>query len=138
MSKTKKKTDPGVAELRKLAQKAAARAYSPYSKAKVGCALQTSSGKIFVGQNIENSSFGATVCAERVAIFNALTAGESTLEKIYIFTDAGWPPCGICRQVMTEFASKKLIVIIGDKDGAEKTLTLEQIFPLAFTPSHLK
>jgi len=124
--------------LRSQAIKASQLAYAPYSKVQVGCALLTSKGKIFTGQNIENSSYGATVCAERVAIFTAINSGEMKIKKIYIYTQNGWPPCGICRQVMSEFASKKLTVIIGNKKGEEKIMSLNEIFPLAFTPDHLK
>ncbi len=125
-------------KLREIAIEAAKNSYSIYSKAKIGCALQTSSNKYYSGCNIENGSYGATVCAERVAIWNAVSQGERELKMIYIYSKDGWPPCGMCRQVMTEFATPELEIIIGDKEGNEKSYRLKELFPLAFTPDHLK
>ena len=125
-------------ELRKQASEAAKKAYSPYSNVLVGSSILTDKDEFFSGCNIENSSFGATVCAERVAIFHAIkTNPKNKIKLIYIYTDAGWPPCGICRQVLAEFSAKELKVIIGNKKGEEKVYTLDEIFPLAFTPDHL-
>lgn len=125
-------------ELRRKAKKASERAYSPYSQAKVGSALLTESGKIFSGCNIENSSFGNTICAERVAIFKAVSQGEKKIKKIYVYTKDGWPPCGSCRQVMTEFASENLQIIIGRENGKESVHTLENLLPLAFDQKHFE
>ena len=94
-------------------------------------------GEFFSGCNIENSSYGGTICAERVAIFKAVSAGHRKLKKVYVYSKAGWPPCGMCRQVIAEFADKNLEVIIGDAKGHKKRLKFKQIFPLAFTPEHL-
>lgn len=127
-----------IKKLRKQAMQQSKQAYSPYSKALVGCALLTGSKKIFVGQNIENSSFGATVCAERVAIFNAITKGEKIFQHLYVYTEEGWPPCGMCLQVMAEFAHpERLFVTLGNKKGMERTFLLKELFPLAFTPEFL-
>ncbi len=125
-------------KLRDLAQDASTRSHSPYSKAKVGSAVVTEDGKIFQGCNIENSSFGGTVCAERVAIWKAVSEGHRKLKKIYVYTDAGWPPCGMCLQVMAEFAGPDLEVTFGDKDGKEKTKKLGELLTHAFTPDHMK
>jgi len=94
-----------IEELISLAKKACSNAYAPYSKFNVGAALLTKNGKIFTGSNIENASYGATVCAERVAIFKAVSEGEREFESIAIYTNADKLsfPCGICRQVMIEF-----------------------------------
>jgi cytidine deaminase len=124
--------------LRQLALSASQNAYAPYSKALVGCAVETSSGKIFTGCNIENASFGGTVCAERVAIWKAVSDEHSKLKRIYIFTQAGWPPCGMCLQVMSEFANPDLEVTIGNADGEEKHLKLKDLLPYAFTPKHME
>ena len=124
-------------ELRKLAIEASQRAYSPYSNYKVGAAVLTSSGQVYTGANIENSSYGASVCGERVAIWNAISHGEKNINKIYLYTDDGWPPCGMCRQVMSEFVTDDFELIISDKQGNEKTYKFEEILPLAFTPSHM-
>lgn len=126
-----------IKELRDVAKAASERAYSPYSNAKVGSAVLMESGKIFSGCNVENGSYGATVCAERVAIFTAVAAGENRLKKIYVYTKDGWPPCGICRQVMREFAVKDAEVIIGDEKGKETIYTLDEIYPASFSPEHL-
>jgi len=125
-------------KLRDLALDASTRSHSPYSKAKVGSAVMTEEGHVFQGCNIENSSFGGTVCAERVAIWKAVSEGHKKIKKIYVYTDAGWPPCGICLQVMTEFASLDLEVTFGDKQGNEKTKKLGELLTSAFTPDHLK
>ncbi|MEO0267996.1 MAG: cytidine deaminase [candidate division WOR-3 bacterium] len=90
--------------------------YSPYSKFRVGAIALTKEGKIFKGVNIENASYGLTVCAERVAIFKAISEGYKDLEKIYIYADKNPSyPCGACLQVMAEF-NKDMEIIIFDKD----------------------
>ncbi len=124
--------------LRELAMDAATRAHSPYSKAKVGAAVETDSGKVYQGCNVENSSFGGTICAERVAILKAVSEGQKKLARIYVYTVDGWPPCGLCLQVMTEFADPGLEVTIGDGAGKETRRTLGDLLPMAFTPGHLK
>jgi len=123
--------------LRDLAQDAATRSHSPYSKAKVGSAVMTESGEIFQGCNIENSSFGGTVCGERVAIWKAVSEGHRKLRKVYVYTQDGWPPCGMCLQVMTEFADADLEITFGNKDGKETTKKLKELLTHAFTPDHL-
>lgn len=123
--------------LRTEALKAAQQSHSPYSKAQVGAALETEDGTVFGGCNIENSSFGGTVCAERVAIWKAVSEGHRRLKRIYVYTDAGWPPCGLCRQVMSEFAGPDLEIVIGDRNGDVQRSTLQELLPMAFTPGHL-
>lgn len=123
--------------LRELAKQASTKAYSPYSKVCVGSALLTSNGKIYSGCNIENSSYGGTVCAERVAIFKAISEEKVLIKKIYVYTVAGWPPCGFCRQVMSEFADTDLEVIIGDEAGKETVMKFSDLMPLSFTPDKL-
>lgn len=125
-------------KLRDLALDASKRSHSPYSKAKVGSVVVTEDGSTYQGCNIENSSFGGTVCAERVAIWKAVSEGHKNLKKIYVYTDAGWPPCGMCLQVMTEFASLDLEITFGDKTGNETTKKLGELLTHAFTPDHLK
>lgn len=126
-------------ELIALALEARLKSHSPYSRAKVGAALRTESGELFAGCNIENSSFGATICAERVAIHTAVCAGYSKIKEIAVATDASppWPPCGLCRQVMTEFADLDLKIITTNPKGETRTFTLGQLVPEAFTPKHL-
>lgn len=124
--------------LRQLAIDASDKSYSPYSKAKVGSAIIMEDGSVYSGCNVENSSFGGTVCAERVAIWKAISEGHTKIHKIYVYTIHGWPPCGICRQVMSEFAADDLEVIIGDKKGQESSYIFKELSPLSFTPDHLK
>lgn len=121
-------------KLRELAIEASKNSHSPYSNAQVGSAIQMKSGQYFSGCNIENSSFGGTVCAERVAIFKAVSQNEKSISKIYVYTKAGWPPCGLCLQVMTEFSDNELEVIIGNEAGDEKKVLIKDLLPLAFTP----
>lgn len=128
-----------IKKMRAVAKKFSLRAHSPYSKACVGAACLTSSGKIFGGCNIENSSYGGTTCAEQVAIFKAASEGQKKITAIYVYTAEGWPPCGICRQVISEFATSDCIVIIGDAKGEDKIkVFFKEILPMAFTPQHLK
>jgi cytidine deaminase len=96
------------------------------------------SGKIFYGCNVENSSFGGTVCAERVAIWKAISEGEKLLKTVYVYTKDGWPPCGMCLQVMAEFAAPDLKIIIGNANGEEKVFSFKELLPQAFTPENLK
>lgn len=123
--------------LREAAIKASECAYSPYSNKKVGSALQTDSGKIYSGANIENASYGGTVCAERVAIWKAVSENEKKWSSIYVFSKAGWSPCGMCRQVMVEFASPDLNIIIGNASGEETHHKLKDLMPLSFSPEEM-
>ncbi len=122
----------------KMAKEALANAYAPYSKFKVGAAILTASGKIYTGVNIENASYGATVCAERVAIFKAVSDGEREIVEIAVASNAENPaaPCGICRQVMAEFALNAKIYIAGRKGKVVET-TVKEILPFAFTAKDL-
>lgn len=114
-------------------------AYAPYSKFKVGAALITASGKIFTGCNVEVSSFGLTICAERVAIFKAISEGERDFTSIAIVaeTEAYCPPCGACRQVIADFSPKMEIILI-NKNGQIKTTSIQELLPEAFSDSFLK
>jgi cytidine deaminase len=117
------------------ATKSLEKAYSPYSGLSVGCALKTSSGKIYDGVNIENSVFGLTMCAERVAVFKAVSEGNVDIEQIALVTSTGKPvyPCGACRQVLFEFNPNTKIYL---SDG--KMLVLLDILPFAFSRDALK
>lgn len=125
-------------DLRDKALAASTRAHSPYSKAKVGSAVETVDGKIYTGCNIENASFGGTVCAERVAIWKAVSEGHLKMKRIYVYTHEGWPPCGMCLQVMTEFADGDLEVTFGNKNEKETTKKLKELLTCAFTPEHME
>lgn len=124
-------------DLRNKAKDASTKSHSPYSKAKVGSAVETIDGSVYQGCNIENASFGGTVCAERVAIWKAVSEGHSKIKRIYVYTVPGWPPCGMCLQVMTEFADGDLEVTFGDEQGKETTKRLKELLTHAFTPEHM-
>ena len=125
-------------ELIGLANKARQHAYMPYSNYPVGAALRTKTGRVFTGANIENASYPQTMCAERVAIFKAVSEGEKEFEVISVVTDNGGSPCGGCRQVMAEFGLDT-IVLMADGDGRlVKETTVKELLPEAFTPEKLK
>jgi cytidine deaminase len=126
-------------ELAKAAQKAKRNAFSPFSKFKVGAALLTKNGTIFSGCNIENSSYGLTMCAERVAIFNAISSGASNFSAMAIVSDDSdfTPPCGACRQVLLELAGDIDFIMI-DSKKRYKILKLTSLLPFAFTEKNLK
>jgi cytidine deaminase len=120
-----------------LANEARQRAYAPYSKYHVGAALRTKSGRIFIGVNVENAVYPHTMCAERVAVFKAVSEGETEFDVIAVATDNGGSPCGGCRQVLAEFGLDT-IVLIADGSGTLKyEMTLSQLLPEAFTPADL-
>ena len=109
-------------------------AYAPYSHFQVGAAVLAESGKVYGGANVENASYGATVCAERSAIFAAVNAGERKLEAIAV-TET---PCGICRQVMREFCDPRVFKVIVAKTADDyRVFTLEELLPESFGPGHL-
>ncbi|HLO14277.1 MAG TPA: cytidine deaminase [Anaerolineales bacterium] len=121
-----------------LANTARQRAYAPYSNYPVGSALRTKTGRVFTGVNVENAAYPQTMCAERVAIFKAVSEGEKEFEVISVVTDNGGSPCGGCRQVMAEFGLDT-IVLLADGDGKLlKETTVRELLPEAFTPEHLK
>ncbi|HLW56978.1 MAG TPA: cytidine deaminase [Bacteriovoracaceae bacterium] len=127
-----------MSDLQAKAREASTKSHSPYSKAKVGSAVVTEDGSVYTGCNIENSSFGATVCAERVAIWKAVSEGHKKIKKVQVYTKDGWPPCGLCLQVMTEFADSDLEITYGDESGKQTTKKLKEMLTHAFTPEHLK
>ncbi|MFT7303372.1 MAG: cytidine deaminase, partial [Akkermansiaceae bacterium] len=111
--------------------------YSPYSNFAVSAALLTESGKVFTGVNVENASYGLTICAERVAIATAVAAGEKEFQTIAVVVKGGGSPCGACRQVLNEFAPN-LRVLMADEDGKlVRTSTLGELLPEAFGPQSL-
>jgi cytidine deaminase len=124
-------------ELIDLARKARLKAYAPYSHYKVGAALLGKSGKVYTGCNVENASYGHTVCAERTAVLKAVSEGETEFEAIAVVTKNGGSPCGACRQVLSEFAPK-LTIFIADKNGEYRTTTMQKLLPDSFTPAHLE
>ena len=116
-----------------MALKAMENAYAPYSGFKVGAVLLCSDKKVYTGCNIENSSYGASNCAERTAIFKAVSEGEREFEKIAIVSSSGdfTFPCGICRQVLSEFMYDKTVVLFSEKDGISE-FKVKDLLPEAF------
>ncbi|WP_298465290.1 cytidine deaminase [uncultured Mitsuokella sp.] len=125
------------AELIEVAKKYRERAYAPYSKFQVGAAVLTKSGHVYGGCNIENASYPVTNCAERTAIFKAVSEGEREFEAIAIVADTPGPcaPCGMCRQAICEFRIGR--VIMANLKGDSKAVSLEEILPFAFTENDL-
>ena len=124
-------------ELIAVAKKYREFSYSPYSKFKVGAAVLTKKGNVYGGCNIENSSYPLTNCAERTAIFKAVSEGEKEFEAIALIADTEGPcsPCGACRQVMGEFKIDK--IIMANLKGNKKVVTLEEVLPFAFSEKDL-
>mgnify|MGYP005851565083 FL=1 len=123
-------------ELIDAATEAREKAYAPYSHFRVGAAARVASGRVYTGSNIENAAWGLTVCAERVAIWKAVSAGERDLEALAVVTDTGATPCGPCRQVMVEFA-EDLPVVIADTAGQAWRTSLAELLPHAFPRENL-
>lgn len=132
-------------QLLEEAKKARLRAYTPYSKFKVGAALLTKSGKVYHGCNIENAAYSPTNCAERTAFFKAVSEGETDFEKIAIVgamedrePDTLCAPCGVCRQVMMEFCEPETFkVILANGKGNILVSSLKEILPFGFGPKDL-
>ncbi|MFO7315598.1 MAG: cytidine deaminase [Bacilli bacterium] len=116
------------------------KAYAPYSKFSVGAALLTKSGKVFHGCNIENASFGLTNCAERTALFKAVSEGETEFQALLVVADTKNPvaPCGACRQVIAEFCPPEMPVYLANIYGDIKQTTVEQLLPSSFTSEDMK
>lgn len=116
------------------ANKVKQNAYAPYSKFRVGAAILTRNGHIYTGCNVENSSFGLTVCAERIAIFNAIADGARNFKAIVVVSDAAdfTPPCGACRQVLIDLAGNIDFVMVNSRNQLKK-VKLESLLPLSFT-----
>lgn len=120
-----------------LASEARRRAYAPYSKYPVGAALRTKSGRLYTGVNIENAAYPQTMCAERVAIFKAVSEGETEFEVIAVVTNNGGSPCGGCRQVMAEFGLDTIVLFADGRGKLTKQTTVHDLLPEAFVPEHL-
>ena len=118
---------------------ALANAYSPYSKLRIGAALRAAGGRIFTGCNVENASFGLTLCAERTALVKAVSEGAREFESLAIATDGvtALMPCGACRQVLFEFAPHLRILAIGS-DGKKRETSMDHLLPEAFGPADVR
>jgi len=125
-------------ELLAAALDARQHAHAPYSHFKVGAALEDSQGRIHTGCNVENSTYGLTICAERVAVFKAMSEGVREFRRIAVAADTGklTPPCGACRQILWEFCGDIEITLVNPR-GASETLRMKDLFPRAFDASYL-
>ena len=125
-------------ELVARARAARVRAHSPYSRLEVGAAARDADGRIFTGCNVENASFGLTLCAERVAVVKAVSEGASRLVSMAIATDRDETvmPCGACRQVLSEFAPRLRLIVAG-RGNRRKRISLRDLLPDAFGPADL-
>ena len=130
-------------ELIEMAERAREKAYAPYSGFAVGAALLAESGAVFVGCNIENAAFSPTVCAERVALFSAVAAGERDFRAIAIVgarcgekTEHACPPCGVCRQVMAELCPRPDFRILLSEAGEVRSYLLSELYPVGFYPTN--
>ena len=114
-------------------------AYAPFSKFQVGAALETDDGEIIVGSNVESASYGLTVCAERVAVWNAISHGKRKIKRIAVVADTEdlTPPCGVCRQIIWEFGGD-IPVIFANLDGKSETVQMKDLLPRAFDTKFLK
>jgi cytidine deaminase len=130
---------PSEAEIAALLAQAGAvrqQAYVPYSHFAVGAALLAEDGTVYTGCNVENASYGLTICAERNAVFSAVTHGARRFTAIAIVTSNGVSPCGACRQVLAEFAPR-MTVIMADTAGRRQIMQLDALLPAAFLPDQL-
>jgi cytidine deaminase len=120
------------------AKQARENAHAPYSNFRVGAALRATSGRIFGGCNVENATYGLTVCAERIAIFKAISEGERGFDAIAVVTDTGklTPPCGACRQLIWEFCGD-VPVILANLKGKTEVIPMHELFPKPFDSSNL-
>ncbi len=120
-----------------LAIEARRHAYAPYSHYPVGAALRTKSGRVYTGVNVENAAYPQTMCAERIAIFKAVSEGETEFEVIAVVTNTGGSPCGGCRQVMAEFGLDTLVLLADPSGRLVKEFTVRELLPEAFALKHL-
>lgn len=126
-------------ELIELARQARELAYAPYSKFKVGAVVEASDGRVFTGCNVENSSYSLTMCAERVALGKAVSEGGRDFVRMAVIADAHAPvpPCGACRQVISELCGKQVEIVMVNLQGQIETHTVAQLLPEAFDSSFL-
>ncbi len=126
-------------ELIEAAKNVRERAYAPYSNFRVGAAVRTKEGKIYTGCNVESASYGLTVCAERVAIWKAVSEGEKNFTEIAVVADTKelTPPCGVCRQIIWEFCGDIPVVFANLKDDSE-IVQMSELLPRAFDTKFLK
>lgn len=128
-----------IKRLVQIARKARDRAYAPFSRFKVGAAIVAQDGRVFTGCNIENATYGLTICAERVAIFKAVSEGANRFQQIAVVAAAKQltPPCGACRQIIWEFCGD-IPVVLSNLEGKTEQFQMSKLFPRPFDQSFLK
>jgi cytidine deaminase len=126
-------SEASLQELLETAKAARLRSIAPFSNFLVGAAVKTDEGKVYIGCNVESASYGLTVCAERVAIWKALSEGERHFTELAIVADTGTltPPCGTCRQIIWEFA-KNATIVLGNLQGETQIVSIKELLPRAF------
>ena len=131
--------DKKIEELIESAKKVREMAYAPFSNFKVGAAVRTKNGKIYTGCNVESASYGLTVCAERIAIWKAVSEGEREFVRVSVVADTEelTPPCGVCRQIIWEFCGD-IPVTFSNLKGKTETVTMKELLPRAFDTKFLK
>lgn len=130
-------TDEQKSTLIQAAVEARRRAYAPYSKYAVGAAVLSATGQIYSAANVENAAYGLTICAERAAIFKAISEGEREFTAIAVVSSNGGTPCGACRQVMAEFGLDTLVLIATADGVVQQEISVEGLLPGAFGPGDL-
>ncbi len=128
---------PQRTELAHRAHQARDGAYAPYSNYQVGAALLTDEGTVHVGSNVENASYPLSMCAERVAVFKAVSQGERGFEAIAVATENGGSPCGACRQVLSEFGLDTIVLLVDGEGAVVEETDVRGLLPLAFGPGDL-
>jgi cytidine deaminase len=119
------------------ARQARGKAYAPYSKYTVGAAVLTGSGSIFTGANVENAAYPSGMCAERVAVFDAVSRGEKDIRAVAVVTENGGAPCGACRQVLAEFGLQADVLLADSTGEVSARLTVSDLLPRSFGPKDL-
>ena len=129
---------PSPEHLISAARESRERAHAPFSNFKVGAAIEDEEGRVFTGCNVENATYGLTICAERVAVFKAISEGAAKLKRIAVVadTDVLTPPCGACRQILWEFCGDTELVL-ANLAGKQESMSLRDIFPRPFDASFL-
>ncbi len=124
-------------EIIQAASQVRQKAYAPYSNYLVGAALLTSTGKVFTGVNVENAAYPDSICAERSAVFSAVSAGERSFEAVAVVTRNGGTPCGSCRQVLSEFGLDIEVLLVDENGKLTQQSTIRDLLPGAFQPHDL-
>ncbi|MCK6580942.1 MAG: cytidine deaminase [Anaerolineae bacterium] len=130
-------TDPNLVPLIRRAREASTHAYIPYSGYRVGALLRAADGTLFAGCNVENAAYPATICAERTALVKAVSEGYRTFDLLIVYTPNGGSPCGICRQMLYEFAPDLRVLLVDDREAIVYDGALTDLLPRGFGPASL-